>query len=86
DIPKIMRVVDQAALTQIIAGAEGPDKEALDYILANISQRMADSLRAEAEEIARVAEPELEAAMGTVVQGVRDLVADGEIFLISGDD
>lgn len=86
DVPKIMRVVDQAALIKIIAGAEGPEAEALDHILSNISQRMADSLKAEAEEIGKVSEADLEEAMGTVVQGVRDLVADGEIFLIAGDD
>ena len=86
DVPKIMRVVDQAALIKIIAGAKGPDAEALEHVLSNISQRMADSLKAEAEEIGKVSEAELEEAMGTVVQGVRDLVAEGEIFLIAGDD
>lgn len=86
DVPKVMRVADQGALIQIIAGAEGADKDSIDFILSNISQRMADSLKAEAEELKNVTEDQVEAAMGEIVQAVRQLQADGEIFLIAGDD
>ena len=47
DVPKIIRIVDQAALVTALAFALGnPDLEpSAEHILANLSQRMAQSLR-----------------------------------------
>lgn len=85
DIPKVMRAIDQGALVKVLVGAQGVDREAVDYILDNISQRMADSLRGEAEELGRISDEDSETAMNGIVQGVRELVSGGEIFLIAGD-
>jgi len=85
DVPKIMRDVDQADLIRAIAAAEGADKAAADFILGNISQRMADNLRDEASELGKVAEAEADAAMNAVIATIRELEAQGEIFLIAED-
>ena len=86
DIPRVLREVDQGALVTALAGAQGKDAAAAEFILANISQRMADNIRAEAGEKGAVAEPECEAAMTSVVAAIRDLEAAGEIFLTVEDE
>jgi flagellar motor switch protein FliG len=47
DVPKVVRVVDQATLVTALAGATGPLEAVADFILANMSQRMAQTLREE---------------------------------------
>jgi flagellar motor switch protein FliG len=86
DVPKIIREIDQAALVRAIAAASGDDQPAADFILANMSQRMADSLREEAREIAPMSEPASDAAKAAVVGVIRALEAAGELFLLAEDD
>lgn len=86
DIPKVIRAVDQAKLIAAIAGARGEDLKTVEFILANISQRMAASLREEAEALGKVKDKDAEAAMATVVAAIRELEAAGEIFLIAGEE
>ena len=59
---------------------------AADFILGNISNRMADALREEIEERGRVKPREGETAMTEVVNAIRTLEARGEITLVSQDD
>jgi len=86
DIPKVLREVDQGQLALAIAAAKGKDEKAAEFILSNISQRMADNIRAEAAEKGAVAGPDGEAAMSAVVTAIRALEAAGEIFLTSEDE
>ena len=86
DVPKILRDVDQADLVMAFAAASGKDADAAEFILANISQRMADNLRAEAEELGTVADVEGDAAMSAVVAVIRQLESEGEIFLTVEDE
>ncbi|MEL7461798.1 MAG: FliG C-terminal domain-containing protein [Pseudomonadota bacterium] len=86
DIPRVMRDVDQDQLVIALAAATGKDAEAGEFILANISQRMADNIRAEADEKDGVAAADAEAAMTAVVAVIRQLEADGEIFLTVEDE
>lgn len=85
DVAKIIRVADQNDIVTALAGAAGPELVAAEFILANMSQRMADNLRAEAEEKGKVAGEEAEAAMLRIVSEIRRLERSGEIFLIAGD-
>lgn len=85
DIPKILREVDQADLVTALAGAAGDAAAAADFILANMSQRMADNLRDEAQELGQVGEKEAEAAMNGIVAAIRTLEANGEVFLMAGE-
>ncbi|NRA99105.1 MAG: flagellar motor switch protein FliG [Rhodobacteraceae bacterium] len=85
DIPKVIRVAAQEDLIMALAGAAGGDLEAGEFILANMSQRMADNLRGEAKEAGKVSEADAEAAMLRIVQQIRGLEATGEISLIADD-
>ncbi len=86
DIPRVMRDVDQEQLVTALAGAQGKDAEAGEFILANISQRMADNIKAEADEKEGVVQADVEAAMQSVVAVIRQLEAEGEIFLTVEDE
>lgn len=86
DVPKLVKAVDQASLITALAGASGENAAAAEFILANMSQRMAQALREEIEGLGKVKEKDAEAAMSTIVQTIRDLEAAGEVFLIAGED
>jgi flagellar motor switch protein FliG len=80
DIAKVIRGVDQATLVTGLAGSENEkDKTAAEFILSNMSQRMAASLRDEMSEKGKVAEKDAEAAMSAIIAAIRDLQAEGEL-------
>ncbi|MEN8660598.1 FliG C-terminal domain-containing protein [Marivita sp.] len=84
DAPKITRDVDQETLATVIAGAVADiDTRSVDFILSNISKRMADTLREMSEDLGEVKPKECEAAMSSVVQAIRNLADSGEISLIA---
>jgi flagellar motor switch protein FliG len=87
DVPRLQRDIAQDDLTLVVAGATAEkDLEAVEFLLGNISKRMAESIRDEAKEKAEVKTEDLEAAMLRIVSTIRDLEARGEIFLVSRDD
>ena len=88
DVPKFVRVVDGEAMVTALAAAQADMQEAVDFILANMSQRMADQLREEMTEIGAVALKPGEQAMGQVTAAIRKLKEDGEISFVkkSEDD
>ncbi|MEZ5731561.1 MAG: FliG C-terminal domain-containing protein [Paracoccaceae bacterium] len=83
DIAKIVRGIDQDTLITALAGAAGDDAEAVEFILANMSQRMAASLREEISERGKVKEKDAEAAATEIVVAIRALEAAGELVLRS---
>jgi flagellar motor switch protein FliG len=87
DVPKITRDVDPDILATAVAAAEGEDdKRAVDFLLANMSKRMAENIREEADAKGTVKTKLGEEAMGAVVAAIRDLVGIGEIELINPDE
>lgn len=86
DVPKLVRVVDQPTLVTALAGSLGTLAPVADFILGNMSQRMAQGLREEIAARGKVREKDAEAAHNTVVEAVRRLEADGEIQLLRDDD
>lgn len=86
DIPKILRAVDQAKLILALAGAKGEAEKAAEFILSNMSQRMAQSLRDEMANLGKVKEKDVEEAMGLIVAAIREMEAAGEIFLVAEDE
>lgn len=88
DVPKLTRAVDQPTLVTALAGAAGvPEREAAaEFVLANLSQRMAQTLREEIAERGRVKEKDAEAAMNELVLAIRRLETEGELSLIAEDD
>ena len=84
DVPKVMRDVDQSAL--VVALAAAPDAElghVAEFLLENMSRRMAEGLREEVGEKAKVSSKDGEDAMTAVVKTIRQLEANSEITLIT---
>jgi flagellar motor switch protein FliG len=88
DVPKIARAVDQPTLITALAGARGtPDREvAAEFILANMSQRLAQSLREEMEARGKVKDKDAEEAMNAIITAIRQLESAGEMVLIEEDE
>jgi flagellar motor switch protein FliG len=84
DAPKITRLVDQPVLvTALTAAQASPDlQEAAEFLLANISQRLAQGLREEMAARGKVKDKDGEAAMTAIIAAIRGLEASGEITLI----
>lgn len=86
DIPRVVRALDQEALVTALAGAEAAGLQAsADFILENMSGRVADQLREEVSDRDAVKGPEMEEAAGLIVQAIRDLEASGDLLLIVDD-
>lgn len=88
DVPKLTRAVDQptlvTALAGALAGAGGQPARvaAAEFILENLSQRMAQALRDEIAERGPVRVKDAEAAQASVITAIRALEAAGELTLI----
>lgn len=86
DIPRVIRTLDQAVLVTALAGAEAAGmQEAAEFILENMSARMADQLREEVQDRDKVKPVEMEEATGAIVAAIRELEASGELLLIVDD-
>lgn len=83
DLPKLVRVVEPATL--LTALASGP-AEVADFILANISQRMAQNLRDEIAGLGPIKPRDADAAMMAIVLAIRQLEGAGEITLLAGPE
>lgn len=87
DIPKITRGVDQAVLVTALAAATSEaDAASAEYILANLSQRMAATLREEMAARGAVKPKDADAAQTAIIAVIRDLQARGEITLRTEDE
>lgn len=83
DIPRILREIDQAELVIAMAGAESAGlQKSADYILENMSGRMADQLREEIQEMEAPKQADLDVAMSSVVASIRAMETAGELMLI----
>ncbi|MBT8418036.1 MAG: flagellar motor switch protein FliG [Silicimonas sp.] len=85
DIPKIQGVIDQDDLITVQAGAGGGDRKAIEFILANISKRLAEGIADEAKDKGGVKTEDTEAAMMRIVNSIRELEASGEIAFVAKD-
>jgi flagellar motor switch protein FliG len=88
DVPKLIRVVDQPTLVTAFAACEGDEEleGAREFVLANISQRMALALREEIAARGKVKAKEGEEAFNLVIAALRDLEAAGELVMIKDED
>ena len=83
DIPRVVRVLDQDALVTALAGAEAANMQpSAEFILENMSGRMADSLREEVSDKGTVTSSDMEDAMASIVQAIRAMESSGELLLI----
>lgn len=79
DAPALSRAIAPEVLATAFAGA--PDHPATEFILSNISRRIAEQLRETVQERGEVSPEELEAAQTDIVLALRQLEADGDITL-----
>ena len=87
DIPRILRDVDQADLILAIGGAPDLDLQACaDFILENMSGRMADQLREEVQGLGKLKPAEVEAAMSNFVTVIRQMESTGELTFITPEE
>ena len=88
DVPKVVRLVDPALLATAFAASQAaPDTAAAtEFILAGMSQRMAQGLRDEMATRGAVRPADGEAAMNAVIAAIRDLMARAEIVLVQAED
>jgi flagellar motor switch protein FliG len=88
DVPKIVRVVDQAVLVTAIAGATTDELgAAATFLLENLSQRLAQSIRDEVADRGAVREKDAEEAQGAIITAIRELEATGELaFVVPAED
>jgi flagellar motor switch protein FliG len=83
DVPRILREVEQPAQVDALAGAlDGELAPVAEFLLSNMSKRMAETLREEIAERGRVRPRDAEAAQTGIVNAVRRLEAAGEISLV----
>ncbi|WBU55618.1 flagellar motor switch protein FliG [Paracoccus sediminicola] len=85
DVTRILREVEPLSLQRAIAGAKDANLPAAEFLLANISARMAESLRDEIENLGRLTEDDSEAARADVVASIRRMEEAGDLFLIAGE-
>ena len=87
DIPRVLREVDPADLLVAMAGAEAAGmKASADFILENMSGRMADSLREEMQEPAPPNPADHDAATANMIAAIRKLEAEGELILMAEEE
>jgi flagellar motor switch protein FliG len=87
DIPRILRDVEADALLIAMAGAEAAGfADARDFVLENMSSRMADQLREDMEEAGKIKPVDADEAMAAFVAVIRDMEGRGDLVLIVEED
>jgi len=88
DVPKLIRVVDQPVLVTALTAAQAvPDQTAAaEFLLANMSQRIAQGLREDMAQRGKVKDKDADEAMSAIVLAIRGLEAAGEVVLITDDE
>ncbi len=87
DVPRIQRDLDPDDLLIAVAGSESErDKTSVEFILGNISKRMAEGIREEASEKKDLKSDDVEAAMLRIVGVIRGLEHQGEIYFVTEEE
>lgn len=86
DVQRIVGTVDGDTLTTALAAGMAHAPVAVEFLLENMSKRMAEQLRVEAEASGPPREETGEAAMQSVVATIRELEETGEIRLRHEED
>lgn len=84
DIPKVVKLLNPEQMTAAIGyglKTSDDDAQAAEFILDNLSKRMATQIREEIEDGATIDIDSAEEAQATLIQSIRDLADSGEITL-----
>ena len=82
-LSSVLRSVDAAQLAIALKGA---DEDMVDMCLATMSQRAAETIRDEMDEMTMVKRTDVDDAQKSVMQIVRQMAAAGEIMIAGGGD
>ena len=86
DVTKIVRAVDGKVINTALAGGAETEKRSVEFILGNLSKRLADQISEEVAELGDVKVKDADSAMSAVVQVIRDLESSKAITLIDLGD
>ena len=88
DVPKIVRMLDAAQMVTAFAASQSDPKNAAvaDFLLANMSSRMAQSIREDMATRGKVKEKDGEQAMTAIITVIRQLEGAGEIALLREEE
>ena len=86
DIPRIVREVDEDTLIMALGAANAAFPSVVNYILDNLSSRMADQLRDTLEEQGSPGAKDGERAMAVMITRIRELERAGDLIMIASDD
>ncbi|MFL4471639.1 flagellar motor switch protein FliG [Tateyamaria armeniaca] len=87
DVPRILRDIEQSDLVTALAGAGNMGLErTVEFILENMSARLADQLREEVAEAGTPKPADADAAMSAVVTTIRAMESAGDLMLVSPDE
>ena len=87
DLPRVLREIENKDLLTALGGAEQVGyADARNFVLENMSARMADQLREDMEEHGKVKPADAEGAMSKVVDAIRAMEQAGDLFLITPDE
>ena len=86
DITAIVRATPNEVLLPALAGAAENAKTSRDFILANISSRVAEQIREELDEMGAIKLRAAEEAQTEIIRTIRNLQTEGVLKLIEVDD
>lgn len=87
DVPALVRAVEQDDLvTALAAATDERNAPIAEFLLGNMSSRMAENLREEVQERGTIKRVDGEQAMNAVVNAVRQLEEEGTITLIVAEE
>lgn len=82
DVPIIVRTADASTLTVAFAAGLSTSPLSVEFMFENMSKRLAEQMRDDAEGLGTPKPEEGEAAMGDLITTIRDLEARGELKLL----
>jgi flagellar motor switch protein FliG len=85
-VAAVVRSIDQETLLKVLFTTKESAPETGEFILGNLSTRMAQQLREELAEITSVRRKDGERAQSEIIRVIRDLVKRGEIELVEEDE
>lgn len=82
DVPKVLKGLEQDILVKAMGGAKGDGVVAAEFLLANMSQRLAGAIKEEIAGLGKLKDKDIEAAQTAVVLAIRELEAAGDLTMI----
>lgn len=86
DVPRILRRVETDIVTRAVAAGMETAALTVEFLLENMSKRLAEQIRNEAENLGKIRPEEGEAAMNEIVAAIRALEEAGELKLITPEE